>query len=53
MKLREVWKLPNTHGFEFTAVMLDGSRIHARVELIDGLHRVVGVDFKQMAGWIP
>ena len=43
----------NEHGFEFTAVMLDGSRVRAHVELIDGIYRVVGVDFKQMAGWLP
>ena len=53
MRLASVAWLPNKHGFEFMAVMLDGSRYHGCVELIDGIYRVVGVDFKQMAGWLP
>lgn len=53
----KVWKLyqpatiPNSEGFKFIGVDADGKKYRCEVVVIDGLHYVSGMNYKDMIGW--
>ena len=50
--MKQVSLLPNKEGFEFMAILKDGSRVNAVVVKDDnGLHRFA--EFNKTIGWIP
>lgn len=53
--LREKADLPNMDGFKFTAVTKDGKHVVCKVikRRRDGCHRVRGVKYSEIVGWLP
>lgn len=50
--MKDLKLLPNKEGFEFIAVLKDGSRVKAKVVKDDnGLHRFA--EFNKTIGWFP
>lgn len=48
-----VGELPNQDGFRFLGVCRDGSRLACSVvKGGDGMHRVSGVEFPELVGWL-
>jgi len=52
LKMKELALIPNNEGFEFIAVLRDGSEVKTKVfKDNSGLHRFV--EFNDTIGWFP
>ena len=50
--MQDLGLLPNKEGFEFTAVLKDGSKVKTKViKDVNGFHRFA--EFNRTIGWIP